>query len=320
MSKPDVVVPVQLGCCPEPDRCLLCNPPPEAPGPEKVAALVAHYQGRAEPGDRVVVAFFGGPTPTDAHIAAVGGLPFRVRVRPDRLTRAEAARLVQAGCVGVELDALTFDDHALRAVKRSHRRAVVLEQIEGLAALGMDVGLVLAPGLPGTSLQTCLDDVALAIEHGVDTVRLHPVLVLEHAGLRDAHMDGRFVPLGLGDAVTACRAMMDALEAADIPVIRVGQQPGPDELGGRAVAGPMHSSLRELVEARRALDVLQLKLAALPDGATVVVIRCAPADVGRVRGPRNQHVRTLRADHALDEVQVRPDPALPRGEYAVEVA
>ena len=113
--------------------------------------------------------------------------------------------------------------------------------------------------------------------------------------------------------------MMDVLEAAGVAVIRVGQQPGPDELG-RAVAGPAHSSLRELVESRRALDQLQDLMADLPRTARVVAIRCAPADVGRVRGPRNQHVRTLRADHSLDELEVRPDPELPRGTYAVEVA
>ncbi len=308
------IAPVQLGCCPEAERCLLCNPSPEPPTPEFIEGLIAHY---GQDDREVEVRFFGGPCPTDAMLEALGQTPFSVRVRPDLFSRADAARLVGAGCRGVELDALGFDDMALRGVRRHHRRSVVLEQLQHLGASEQRVGLVLAPGLPGTSVATCLSDARIAAEYA-DTVRLHPVLILDRCGLREAHTEGRYRPLTVGDCVTVCREMMDILDRAEVAVIRVGQQPGPDELG-RAVAGPRHSSLRELIEATRALSALQDLLDAVPTGARVA-IRCAPADVARVRGPLNQHMRTLRADHALDEVEVRPDPALPRGRYEVEVA
>ena len=191
--KPDVLVPVQLGCCPEPSRCLLCNPPPTMPA-DKVEGLVARYRAQAAPGAHVVAHFFGGPPPTDAQVAALGGLPFRCRVRPDLLSRADADRLIAAGCTGIELDVLTFDDFALKAIQRRHRRAFVIDQARGLRAKGLAVGMVLAPGLPGTNLATCVEDAHRAAELA-DTVRLHPVLVLDRAGLREAHMDGRYLPL-----------------------------------------------------------------------------------------------------------------------------
>lgn len=318
MKRPDVIVPIQLGCCPDSPRCLLCNPPPDPVGPEKIEGLVAHYSDRAGPDDRIVAWFFGGAPPKDEQVAALHGLPFAIRVRPDLFSRADADRLIAAGCVAVELDVLSFDDEAVRGIGRSHRKRLVLEQAQSLAERGVRVGVVLSPGLPGTSAETCLADARQAAEIA-HTARLHPVLVLRDAGLREPHMDGRYEPLSLGDAVTVCRRMLDLLEQAGVQVLRIGQQPGPDELGGRAVAGPQHSSFRELVESRRTLDSIQGMLVGIARGSRVA-IRCAPADVGRVRGPRNQHVRTLRADHGLDEVQVRPDPELPRGRFEVEVS
>lgn len=310
------VVPVNLGCCPSEPRCVLCNPAPVAPGPETVAALVELYAAEAD-GD-VLVRFFGGPPPGDALLDAIGGRAFDVRVRPDLLTRADAERLRRAGCVGFELDALSFDDLAVRAIRRRHRRALVLEQAATLRDAGTRVGVVLAIGLPGTSLESALVDADLVVGR-FDTARLHPVLVLDRSGLRRWTLEGRYQPLQLGEAVTAARAVADRLEGGGVQVIRIGQQPGPDELGGKAVAGPVHASLRELVEARRALDRLHALCGDLPPGSRVA-IRCAPADESRVRGPLNQHVRDLRAAHRLVEVDVRPDPGLPRGEFHLEVA
>ena len=99
---------------------------------------------------------------------------------------------------------------------------------------------------------------------------------------------------------------------------RIGLQPGPDGLG-RAVAGPRHSSLRELVEARRVHDRLDERLAQLPAGSHVVV-RCAPADETRTRGAMNGNVRALRAAHSLAELRIVADPELPRGTLAVDTS
>ncbi|MBX2798000.1 MAG: hypothetical protein KTR31_10035 [Myxococcales bacterium] len=306
------VVPIQLGCCHEPQRCLLCPPPPPPPTAELVSALVQHYQERSS---ELRAGFYGGPPPTDELLEALGGLPFVARVRPDLLSRADAKRLKEAGAIGIELDLLSLSDHALRQVRRPHRRRLVLEQLEGLRAMGLRTGAVLAPGLPGTDHEGMLAD-ATELARQVDFARLHPVLVLADSGLREVHMDGRYRPLDLGAAITICRALLDLLEGAGVTVIRIGQNPGPDGLG-RAVGGPRHSALRQLVEARRTLDTLQSRLSGIAAGSRVA-IRCHPADETRTRGPYNQHIRTLRAQHSLARLKVRPDPDLKRGEFVLE--
>lgn len=313
-----VVVPVQLGCCAEPVRCLTCAPPPPIPDPETVAALVEHYRTERLPeGGELRIGFFGGPPPSDVLLDAIGGLPFTARVRPDLLSRAQARRLADRGAVGIELDALTFHDPALEGAGRRYRRALLVAQLEGIRAMGLSPGIVLAPGLPHTTHDVSLDDARTAAPL-VETARIHPVLVLDGSRLREAHMDGAYVPLTLAQAVTICRGMMDVLEGAGVAVIRVGANPAADGLG-RAVAGPRHPALRQLAEARKVLEVLHAHLEGTARGASVA-IRCHPADETCTRGPRNQHVRTLRAAFGLTEVRVRPDPTLARGELRVEEA
>lgn len=311
---------VPLGCCPEAERCLLCAPPPEPLDPDAIRALVRHTATeRARPDQPVWVGFYGGPPPTDAQLAATGDRPVHVRVRPDLLTRADAARLRDGGVVSVELDLLTLHKGTLRAAGRRYGHDLVLEQLDGLRTLGFSVGAVLAPGLPGTSFDLVLAD-ARSLAPRLDTVRIHPVLVLRHSGLYQAMLDGSYTPLTLGEAVTVCAALLDIFDGAGVRVLRVGQQPGPDGLG-HVVSGPHHSSLRELVEARRTLRALRtlFRGASLDTAAQrgEVQVRCAPADVGRARGPRNQHVRTLRAEFDLDAVTVVADPELPRGTFRV---
>jgi len=310
-----VVAPLQLGCCPDEPRCLLCPPPPHPPTPEYVSALVQYYRTeRAEPGDEVWAAFYGGPPPSDALLRAAGNVPKRVRVRPDLLSRDDARRVVDAGVTAIELDAVSFDDRVLREARRPYRAALLDEMLVGLRGLGVRVGVVLWPGLPGSSFESSIADARHAAPL-VDTARLHPALVLRGSALQAAHIDGLYRPLELGEAVTVCRAMMDVLEEAAVQVIRVGLQPGPDGYG-KALAGPRHPALRELVEARRTLEALHDLVDGTPPG-THVVIRCAPPDEARTRGPFNQHIRDLRARFGLSGVQIRPDPDLPRGAWAV---
>ncbi len=308
---------MQLGCCPDTPRCVLCPPPPPTPDPEVVAALVDYYRTEvAGPGAALRVGFYGGPPPSDALLAAAGDAPKRARVRPDLLTRADVERLARAGVVEIELDAATFDDALLKAAGRRYRGARVEEILRALPGLGIAPGVVLWPGLPGSTFETCVAD-AHRVAPLVRTARLHPVLVLEGAALQRHHLDGRYRPLELGEAVTVCRAMLDVLEAAGVEVLRVGIQPGPDGFG-KALAGPRHPALRQLVEARRTRDVLYALVDGAPRGAHIV-IRCAPPDETRARGPRNQHVRDLRARHGLRSVRIQPDPSLVRGQFFVDL-
>lgn len=299
---------VQLGCCHEEIRCRLCTAAPDAVDADYVRVA------REEAGG--AVRFFGGPPPTAALLAAAGPGAI-IRVRPDLLDREHAELFADHGVAGIELDALTFDNATLRLARRDYSQDRLLAMAEGLRDFDFELGIVLSVGLPGSSHELCMQDAALAAPL-FDTARLHPVLVLRETGLWRLHLDEFYVPLTLAQAVHTCRSMVDVLEAAQVKVIRVGQQPGPDELG-RCVAGPLHSGFRELVEAERTLDHLRSLLQGT-NGGKMVVIRCATADETRTRGPLNANVRTLRAEFGLSELEVRADPGLERGAFVLEAS
>ena len=242
-QRASALVPVHLGCCPDlPTPCLLCGPEPGPPSLEILRADIASRGGTH-------VGFFGGPPPP-AELVSAAGLPFVARVRPDRLTRAVLERLADSGATGIEIDALTFVDTALRACGRHYRRRLLEQQMDGIRAAGLRVGVVLAPGLPGTTHDDAIED-ARRLVGCADVARIHPVLVIRGSRLARAHLEGRYRPLELHQAITTCRAMLEVLEDGGVEVARIGLQARHDGYG-RAIAGPRHPSLRQLVEARRA--------------------------------------------------------------------
>jgi hypothetical protein len=314
VSAVPVIVPFPLACCEGDERCLLCAPRNDTPSLAYIEALVQRYREDRGEERELVAGFYGGRPPTDAELDACG-LPAIVRVRPDLLDRHEASRLRQRGVTRIELDALSFDDRVLHRARRRYRGALVEEICEGLSALGFEVGITLSPGLYGSSIESCRSDAHRAARL-VDTARLHPALVLEGSGLQGLFDAGLYQPLTVPEAVGVCLEMSEILEAAGVLVLRIGQQPTPDGLG-RSVAGPAHPSLRQLVEAQRTLRVLHTLLASAPSMPRIA-IRCAPQDETRTRGPMNNHIRELRADHGLAELGVVPDPELDRGCFRIE--
>ena len=311
-----VIVPVDLGG--SPTRCALSPPRDPLPTPELVSALIAHYRAeRCPPGAHLEVGFFRGGLPDDALLRACGSLPIRVSCSPADLTRAEADRLRARGVTLVELEVATFADAVLRACRRGYTAGRVDAMRRGLTEQGLKVGLTLIPGLPGASHAAALEDARRAAsDPPAHLTRIYPALAFEGSELARMARERRWVPMGLGAAVTAVVAMVDLLEEAGVPVARIGLQPGQD-IPHQAVAGPVHANLRGLVDGRRFRQRMAAALADTPPGSRAT-LRVHPGDLGAVKGTANEHLRAVRAELGLAELNVLPDPTLARGR--VEVA
>lgn len=314
-----ILVPVDLGGSPTP--CLVRPPLRKPPDPATVAALVESYRrDRAPPGGLPIeVAFFHGGLPDPALVAAAGSHPLRLSCPPGDLSRSQVEDLVRAGLHTVEVEALTFDEGVLRDCRRGYGARQARALLRGLKELGLRVGLVLAPGLPGGSHEQALRDAAVAAGQEdptlrVDFVRVLPALAWQGSGLAARAAAGRWRPMRLGEAVTTCSAMVDLLEAAGVPVARVGLQPGAD-LPGTVAAGPVHPDLRGLVQARRFRARMERALGAPPPGARLA-LQVHPQDLSWAKGPANANVRALRAALGLSELRLVPDPAQARGSVA----
>ena len=312
-----VLVPVSLGGSAQ--RCEVYPPGGPPPSPELVSALIAHYASeRLPPGGALEVSFVHGGAPSDALLEAAAPWPVRVSCSPADLSPADADRLASRGVRLVELEALTLSDPTLRALRRGYTAGRVLAMRQGLTRRGVAVGLTLMPGLPGTDHPSALADLerALAPEAGpLAHARLYPALALEGAGLARWFREGRWRPMRLGEALTTLVALMDRLDAAGVPVARVGLQPGPD-LGATLVAGPHHPNLRGLVEGRRYRRRMVEALAGAAPGAEVT-LGVHPKDLGEARGGSNQNLRAVRIALSVGRLRVVADDSVPRGAVRV---
>ena len=118
--------------------------------------------------------------------------------------------------------------------------------------------------------------------------------------------------MNLSEAVTTTLAMVDLLEDAGVQIARLGLQPGQD-IPCRAVAGPVHPNLRQLVEVRRFYVRMAHELALVPRGS-VAELEVNPRDITWAKGTANANIRALRAELSLAGLKVKPDAAVPRGD------
>ncbi|RME26274.1 MAG: radical SAM protein, partial [Deltaproteobacteria bacterium] len=288
------------------------------PAPETVRALVDHYrrERRPAPDTPIEVAFFHGGIPPSPLVAAAAPHPMRLSCSPAGLTRDDVEMLIEAGLETIELELLSLDDDVLRATGRGYGRADALAVLRGVKELGLRVGVVLSPGLPGSSHRSAMhsartvagvDDPGLA----ADFVRLYPALGLAGSDLAARAVDGRWRPMDLGQAVTTLAAQCDLLEEAGVQVARIGLQPGAD-IPVRAVAGPVHPNLRALVQGRRFRVRMARALDGVPRGSRAL-LRVHPKDLSWAKGTANENIRALRARLGLPEIEVRPDARVRRG-------
>lgn len=311
MSSARRIVPVDLGGSPHPDQ--IYPPPRERPTPELVRALIEAY-GRESRGLPLELAFFRG-VPDDALLEAGGGLPTRVSCSPADLSRAEADRLAARGVWLIELEVLTYDDRVLKALDRGYNGARVDAQRQGLEERGVAVGLVLMPGLPGSSHQGAQDDVDRALNPALPKpalLRILPAIAFEGSGLYRMAEQGRWRPMRIGEAITTVAAMLDRVEPSGVPVARVGMQPIQDTRW-IPVFGTWHPNLRGLVDQRRMRARMNAALQGAPAGGSET-LRVNPADLGSARGASNKNVKELRLAHRLRDLRVIGDPRVPRGQ------
>lgn len=310
------VVPVDLGG--SPTACRVRPPLRPPPGPDMLRALIRHYAEERSPRglSSIVVSFFHGGVPPEALLDVVGGLPFRLSASPVDLDRETIERLVGCGLVRVELEALSLDAGVLRRLERGHGPVRVIKMVQALKSAGLEVGVVLAPGLPGSSHDMAVAGAKrLLAEAPPDFVRIHPALAFSGSGLAALAEQGRWVPMRLGQAVTVCEALLDRFDDAGVPVIRVGLQPRHD-LPVEVVGGPVHPGLRGLVEARRFRRRMQALLVGHPR-ARPAVLRVNPADLAWAKGAENANIRALRAALGLRALSVEPDPGVVRGQLCL---
>jgi histone acetyltransferase (RNA polymerase elongator complex component) len=319
-------------------RCIFCNERLTAGGdPDRLTEELfgEAVRRRLDSGRRksltAEIAFYGGTftaMPRDEQTrllemaapflksGVVGGI--RISTRPDEIDTQRLDLLKRYGVTVVEIGAQSFDDEVLRLTRRGHTASHVERSLSLLKAAGFRTGIHLMAGLPGDSEERFTETIERTIAQRPDMVRIHPVIVLKDTALAEEYRRGAYEPLTLSAAVERCKQALRKLDAARIPVIRMGLQTTAEmEEPGAVVAGPFHPAFRSLVESalirERAVDLL----AATPHCERNVRFALAPADLSSFYGQGRTNLSFLKNTQGLQEIHVLLCPSLPRRTLAL---
>lgn len=177
------------------------------------------------------------------------GLVHHVRcsTRPDALVPAHLAKLKEAGLDLVEVGVQSFGDAPLAASRRGYTGEQAVKGCEAVKAAGLDLGIQLLPGMPGSTPERFLADVSVALDVRAACLRFYPCLVIRDTALAELWRQGRYAPWSLACTVDALGRGLAAAWRAGIPVIRLSLAPEPD-LEAAILAGPRHPALGAVIQ------------------------------------------------------------------------
>ncbi len=267
-GKKRIIYPVFLPFAGCPFKCIYCSQTEQTGrearsiasiGEEVYSLVVSHYYrtGRA-----VALGFFGGtftamPYQDQKYLLEIAlelkknGVVNHLRcsTRPD-FVQQEHIRLLQSyGVDMVELGIQSFDCSSLELAKRGYSGSQALAAARRLKTQGMELGIQLMPGLPGSNAASFLRDIEICTNLGVSGTRIYPCLVLQNTPLAKLWAKGRYSPWSLEQTTTLLSLALLRLWQADAPVIRMGLAPE-GTLLPNILAGPWHPALGAICRGR----------------------------------------------------------------------
>jgi histone acetyltransferase (RNA polymerase elongator complex component) len=172
----------------------------------------------------------------------------RISTRPDYIDEDIVSLLKQYGVTAVEIGAQSMDNEVLRLSGRGHTEDDVVKASAIIKKNEISLGLQMMIGLPGDTLDKTILTAKKIVSLGADTARIYPALVIKGTKLENLYLAKKYTPLSIMDAVRWSALILQIFEGQGINVIRIGLHPSENLLSGDSlVAGPFHTSFRELV-------------------------------------------------------------------------
>lgn len=212
----------------------------------------------------------------------------RCSTRPDGITPRILQLLKKYGMKTVELGAQSLDETVLLRNRRGHTPQDVFSAVKLLRENGFRVGLQIMTGLPGDTSETLEKTVRGVLEIHPDMLRIYPTVVLRETMLERWMLDGCFQPMGLDEAVEVCADILERMEQAGIPVIRLGLH-ALETLESQMVGGAYHPAFRELCESRLICRKVDRQLMAFSAGSSLL-LKVSPGDVSRAVGQKRSNI------------------------------
>lgn len=253
-----------VGC---PNSCVFCsqkkiNGVETDVTPGQVREIIEEYLGYLPKESYIEVAFFGGTftgisfelqkkylETVRPYIDSGKVQGIRLSTRPDCIDDKILTQLKENGVKVIELGVQSLDQKVLDLTERNYPVSAVEKAVRKIKEYGIQVGIQLMVGLPGSTSEKDYLTAQKALEMKPDMIRIYPSLVLKDTEMENMYREGRYFPLTLDSAIKITKKIYALFVTNNINVIRVGLQPSDDlREEGVIVAGPFHPAFRELVE------------------------------------------------------------------------
>lgn len=230
----------------------------------------------------------------------------RISTRPDYINDDILSYLKRYKVSIIELGVQSLDKEVLEKSNRGHSVEDVLKASKMIKDKGFVLGIQTMIGLPGDDFEKAIDTAKKVVELAPDIIRIYPTLVIRGTYLEKIYNMGQYTPLSVENTVDLCAILLDLYESNKINVIRVGLQPT-DSIcdGGDVIAGPFHPSIRQLVDAKRALKDIEGII--IKDNLTEkksLIILADKKDVSVIIGQKKSNIRYLKEKYGYKEIKV----------------
>lgn len=266
-----------MGC---PTKCIYCSQDRQTGAGTKTLSEI--YQAI----EQDIPAFFAERKRTPLELAFFGGtftaLPFewqqrfvklagkfkkqgyltkvRCSTRPDCIETQHLAQLREDGLDMIELGIQSFSAKVLRRSARNYSPETAIKACRTVRQSGIDLGIQLLPGLPGTERGDFQRDISRTIKLQPDAVRIYPCLTVKGTGLEKLYRAGKYTPWSLQRTEEELSPALLRLWMHKIHVIRIGVA-HEDGFEKSIVAGPMHPALGQKIRSKALYLYLRSRLA-----------------------------------------------------------
>lgn len=235
----------------------------------------------------------------------------RLSTRPDYINAEILDNLKKYGVTTIELGVQSMDDSVLKASNRGHSREDVIKAVKLIKKYDFKLGLQMMTGLPGDTDEKSLYTADEIIALKPDIVRIYPTLTIKDTFLEKMYYSGKYRPQTVEEAVELSKQILLKFEKNNITVIRIGLQ-STDEIceNGSVVAGPVHSSFRELVESSIYYDIISDKIDTSCRRADVYV---NPTEISKAVGNKRSNIIKFKTEKNI-EIRIHQDEKLKKRE------
>lgn len=327
MSKKKYIIPIfvpHLGC---PHDCIFCNQRKitnheHAVDEEEIVNIIERHLSYFPKSDnKKEIAFFGGSFTAIEYSAMTKYLSIaksykdkniidhiRLSTRPDCIDDSILDTLEKYGVDIIELGVQSMDDYVLSVNARGHDSKSVYTASKLIKDRGFILGHQIMPGLYMDSQDKTIDSVRQSIEIGPDIVRIYPTLIVKNTVLEQLYLSGEYKPLTLDQAIDISKKIYLMYRKAEINVIRIGLQVTENiNLDNDIVAGPFHSSFRQLVEQEIYYDIIKEAIIKNQDRmGEDLTIYSHKSLTSYVVGQKAINKQRLREDFSFNNISFKP--------------